>query len=49
MINTAYIERLTMAAGITGHFWTIQELQSFHVPLPRWTPPKRRGRPSRAL
>lgn len=38
-----------MAAGITDHCWTVQELLSFHVPPPRWTPPKRRGRPSRAL
>jgi hypothetical protein len=27
----------------------MHELLSFHVPLPRWSPPKRRGRPSRAL
>jgi IS1 family transposase len=39
----------TMAAGITDHCWTLHELLSFHVPLPRWAPPKRRGRPSRAL
>ena len=38
-----------MAAGITAHCWTVQELLSFHVPPPRWTPPKQRGRPSRAL
>ena len=38
-----------MAAGITDHGWTMQELLSFHVPLPRWVPPKQRGRPSRAL
>jgi transposase-like protein/IS1 family transposase len=38
-----------MAAGITDHCWTMQELLSFQVPLPRWAPPKRRGRPSRAL
>ena len=38
-----------MAAGITDHCWTVQELLSFHVPPPRWTPPKRRGRPSRVL
>jgi hypothetical protein len=35
-----------MAAGITDHCWTMQELLSFHVPLPVWVPPKRRGRPS---
>ena len=38
-----------MAAGITDHCWTMQELLSFHVPLPRWVPPKQRGRPSRAF
>ena len=38
-----------MAAGITDHVWTMRELLSFHVPPPCWTPPKRRGRPSRAL
>jgi transposase-like protein/IS1 family transposase len=37
-----------MAAGITDHCWTIHELLSFHVPPPRWTPPKQRGRPSHA-
>jgi transposase-like protein len=37
-----------MAAGITEHCWTVQELLSFHVPPPRWTPPKQRGRPSHA-
>jgi hypothetical protein len=35
-----------MAAGITDHCWTVQELLPFHVPLPHWTPPKQRGRPS---
>jgi hypothetical protein len=39
----------TMAAGITAHCWTRHALLSFHVPLSRWTPPKRRGRPARAL
>jgi transposase-like protein/IS1 family transposase len=38
-----------MAAGITDHCWTVQELLSFPVPPPRWTPPKRRGRPTHAL
>jgi transposase-like protein len=38
-----------MAAGITDHCWTVHELLSFHVPPPRWTPPKRRGRRSQAL
>jgi transposase-like protein len=38
-----------MAAGITDHCWTMHELLSFQVPLARWAPPKRRGRPSQAL
>jgi transposase-like protein/IS1 family transposase len=39
----------SMAAGITAHCWTVQELLSFHVPPRRWTPPKQRGRPSHVL
>jgi hypothetical protein len=38
-----------MAAGITGHRWTMHDLLSFHVPPPRWTPPRQRGRPSHML
>jgi transposase-like protein/IS1 family transposase len=38
-----------MAAALTDHRWTVHELLSFRVPPPRWTPPKQRGRPSRAL
>jgi transposase-like protein len=38
-----------MAAGITDHCWSVRELLSYHVPPPRWTPPKQRGRPSCAL
>ena len=38
-----------MAAGITDHCWSVQELLSYHVPPPPWTPPKQRGRPSHAL
>jgi len=46
----ACVERTpAMAAGITNHGWSVRELLSFHVPPPRWTPAKRRGRPSRAL
>jgi transposase-like protein len=36
-----------MAAGITDHCWTVHELLTQHVPPPRWTPPTRRGRPSK--
>ena len=38
-----------MAAGITDHGWTLHAWLSLQVPLPRWAPPKRRGRPSQAL
>jgi hypothetical protein len=38
-----------MAAGITHHCWSVHELLSYHVPPPRWTPPKQRGRPSQAI
>ena len=38
-----------MAAGISDHCWSVHELLSYHVPPPRWTPPKKRGRPSYAF
>jgi hypothetical protein len=38
-----------MAAGITDHVWTVGELLHYRVPPPRWEPPRRRGRRSRAL
>jgi transposase-like protein len=47
--NTTGAQTPAMAARITDHGWTVQELLAFHVPPSRWTPPKRRGRPSRAL
>jgi transposase-like protein/IS1 family transposase len=47
--NTTGAQTPAMAARITDHCWTVQELLAFHVPPSRWTPPKRRGRPSRAL
>lgn len=37
-----------IAAGLTDHLWSIEELFYFKVPPPRWTPPKRRGRHSLA-
>jgi transposase-like protein len=37
-----------MAAGLTDHRWSVAELFFFKVPPPRWEPPKRRGRPSKA-
>jgi hypothetical protein len=34
-----------MAAGLADHPWTIREVPRFQIPLPRWVPPQRRGRP----
>ena len=38
-----------MAAGTTDHGWSVKELLWYRVPPPRWRPPKRRGRVSRAM
>lgn len=38
-----------MAAGLTDHRWSVEELFLFRVPPPQWKPPKRRGRPSMAM
>jgi transposase-like protein len=32
-----------IAAGLTDHCWTVEELFNFRVPPAPWTPPKRRG------
>jgi len=36
-----------LAAGLTDHIWTAEELFRFQVPPPPWSPPKRRGRRSK--
>jgi transposase-like protein len=38
-----------MAAGLTDHQWTVDELLMYKVPLSRWSPPKQRGRPSKEI
>jgi hypothetical protein len=38
-----------LATGRTAQGWSVRELLADHVPSPRWTPPKQRGRPSQAL
>lgn len=38
-----------IAAGLTDHIWTVDELLMYPVPPPRWISPKRRGRPSKEL
>ena len=37
-----------IAAGLTDHRWSIEELFRFKIPPAPWTPPKCRGRPSKA-
>jgi transposase-like protein len=34
-----------VAAGLTDHCWSVEELLSFKLPLSPFVPPKRRGRP----
>ena len=38
-----------IAAGITDHCWSVQELLYFRVPPSPWRPPIQRGRPSNAM
>ena len=38
-----------MAAALTDHVWSVEELLHYRVPPPRWEPPRRRGRRSKAL
>lgn len=38
-----------MAAGISDHCWSVQELLWHRVPPPRWSPPRPRGRRSKAM
>jgi transposase-like protein len=38
-----------MASGLSNHLWSVDELLHYHVPLPPWRPPKRRGRRSKPL
>jgi transposase-like protein len=38
-----------MAAGLSNHRWSVQELLHYRVPPSRWQPPKRRGRRSKRL
>ena len=42
-----WVERTpAMAANITEHVWTVEQLLCYQVPLPPWQPPRRRGRPA---
>jgi transposase-like protein len=36
-----------IAAGLTDHCWTVEELFNFRVPPASWTPPQQRGRRSK--
>lgn len=35
-----------IASGLVDHIWSPTELFNFKLPLPRWVPPKQRGRRS---
>ena len=38
-----------MAAGITTERWSVEQLLTYRVPPPRWSPPPKRGRRSREI
>lgn len=38
-----------LAAGLTDHIWSVDELLTFKVPPPPFVPPKRRGRPPKRV
>jgi len=38
-----------IAAGLTNHLWSLDELFWFKIPPPFWTPPNKRGRPSKEI
>jgi transposase-like protein len=48
-LDTGIGQTPAMAAGITDHVWTVGELLHRRVPPPRWEPPRRRGRRSKAV
>lgn len=48
-MNDGHRQTPAMAAGITDHAWTVDELLHYQVPPPRWQPPRRRGRRSKVL
>ncbi len=47
--TNGHLQTPAMAAGITDHCWSVQELLRRRVPPRRWEPPKRRGRRSKAM
>ena len=48
-VATGQQQTPAMAAGITDHRWSVQELLWQRVPPPRWSPPKQRGRRSKTM
>jgi len=38
-----------IAAGLTDHRWSVEELLMFKLPIPPFVPPKRRGRPPKLV
>lgn len=48
--NYRWVQRTpAMAAQLTDHQWSVDELFWFRIPPPRWVPPRRRGRPSKEM
>lgn len=48
--NRRWLQRTpAIAAGLTDHQWSPTELFTYHVPPPRWSPPKLRGRRSKLM
>ncbi len=43
--HTWLLRTPAMAAGLTDHCWSLDELLRSQIPVPRRVPPKRRGRP----
>jgi hypothetical protein len=48
-LDNGYRQTPAMAAGITDHVWTVGEMLRHRVLPPRWEPPTRRGRRSKAV
>jgi hypothetical protein len=45
--SLAHRQTPAMAAGITDHVWSMDELFHHRVPPARWQPPPKRGRPTK--
>jgi hypothetical protein len=45
-LGTTHARTPAIAAGITDHLWTVEDVLRFRTSMPPWTPPKCRGRPT---